>query len=309
MPKVITFIAARRTTPPELPNIATAADIASLEAVGAALRAIQANNTDLVLHYVASLAQIQNHLKTTRPEPGDHVQIVGHAMAGMLALGSFWDGYTSDKGGSYLLDSNLFMHYILGGILLPTVTVALVGCGVAADRTASDYADGPTLLFDLTRLFECPVSGTVDSVGPNDFDASGRYKFPDRIVTASGRQVTATPPPKDIATDAATTYTLPSFVEVLRMPLLGSYEERADKRKALALFQELGPLKLHRCLESAPGLALPELVVRLDDGGTATFLQGGRVIRVGHGRDAVLYSPTSSAELQTSLRRVVSQTI
>lgn len=308
MPKIITFIAAPRTEPP-VPDIATQADKASLAAVRMALEDIaKTSNGALVVIPVASLGQMRKRLTDDPPQPGDHIQIVGHAMAGMLALGSFFDGLPSDKSGAYLLDSNLFMHYVLGDTVPPTVTIGVVGCSVAADRAASDYADGPTLLFDLTRLFGCPVSGTVDPVGPDDFAPTGRYRFLDRMVTASGRAVSPALPPKAIPTDP-NVEALPQIVEVLRMPLLGSYESIADKQQALAGFQQLGPLMVRRCPSVSTGLALPEIVVRLADETLATFLLGGRVIRGERGRDVTFFAPTNSAELQMSLRRAFKQVI
>lgn len=144
----------------------------------------------------ASVRQVREHLSenqawltedNSRPAL---IQMIGHGASGMLWLGANWaDRYASrDRLSVYILDSDPNNYGVLGFVKLkPNCKVWLLGCNSGADdkRTGYEMADGPTLLFDLMRMWGIDVSGAGTLVMPEDFDkTTGVYKYEARLSTA-----------------------------------------------------------------------------------------------------------------------------
>lgn len=281
------------------------ADIVSLELVFEAL-----NKTAKVgVHDVVEVVSLRDIAKRLRAQPlssGDHIQIVGHGSSGRLALGYFWNGNYADPTQTYALDSNLFYHDILEQGVDPGTTVYILGCSVGDDRLGPLDADGPTLLFDLARMWKCEVSAPVDPVGVADFDkVTGRYTSTGRLVTASskGRKVSERPPPtQHPSLGEKKVFTVDT---VSRMQLLGRFES-AQRLQAMTQRLQGFSIKAER-IQDQQLLALPELVVRLTNGETMTVLANASVLRVRtSSRDVRYYAPVDE-KFRNLIRSTVPQ--
>lgn len=154
-------------------------------------RVLPAPSTDYAIEAAWSVEEVANVLERDRNERGAPalVQIVGHGQIGILFLGDTWTNGEQDSYGR--LDSNGHTHNVLANKVDPDTLVWLLGCdvGVTDDVGNSGVADGPTLLFDLCRVWMCAVSAPVTMVMPLDDFADGIYKHTVRLVTAKGLSV------------------------------------------------------------------------------------------------------------------------
>jgi hypothetical protein len=144
------------------------------------------------LLYAASVESIRDQLRKLPARHQFHtIQLVGHGSPGILSLGSTWIPKLEDWGSEALLldgDPNIYCNLL--GKQIPSIKRVLVlGCSVGADSTESPRSglhDGPTLLFDLARLFGVPVSAPVDTISIQDFDAAtGTFKAEARLTSVS----------------------------------------------------------------------------------------------------------------------------
>jgi len=124
------------------------------------------------------------------------LQIIGHGIPGALSLGAGWSPPQNGQKLARVLDSNPDKYGVLERCVESTTKVWLLGCAVGAGGNIphSQVADGPTLLFDLSRMWSCEVSAPVGLVDPaKDFDEEGRFRHPKTFVTARDRSVTPEP--------------------------------------------------------------------------------------------------------------------
>jgi hypothetical protein len=281
VPTLRTMIA---TQPDQTTSIADPADVAALATVRARLEAaasVPANDHELI--EVSSLGDIAARLRARPVQPGEHLQLVGHGMPGMLALGYLWTGVYATTHDVYALDSNLFWHQMLDGLVDPNATVAIIGCAVGEDRVGPGQHDGPTLVFDLARLWSCAVSAPVGTVTPDDFDDTGRYARPSQLVIAHDRAVSPRPTPPPIVVEPETEQLAP-IVDVHAMRMLGRHEN--EQRRGRARTGLSGTrLAVHPYRGELAPLALPELVLELADHTVVTVLAGASLLRIQHDDD------------------------
>lgn len=276
-----TLISQKPSAAANVPIVAapSAADINSITAVRRVLQKTARTGRHKV-HGVASLTEISEFLRKQHLKPGDHIQIVGHARSGRLELGNFWTGKEVHNGLVYVITANVARNIAMARALKPGVKVWLIGCAVAQEPIDSE-ADGPSLLFDLAREWSCPVSGTVDFVGPDHFGSDGRYRFEKRLVTAVGRTVTRQLQPLKIPTLKQTT-TLPRLVKLIRMTYLGRRDSPELRRKVTRAWQaQFGAnLMIRRCRPNFLPIGLPEITAILGDGSIATFSSRAAIIHI-----------------------------
>lgn len=131
-----------------------------------------------------------------------HLQIVGHGRVGVLLLGSYWNKDFPE--GTGYLDSNPYVYGLLDEYVGKDTSVTLIGCevGLMTSIGGSEVADGPTLLFDLCRMWENTVSAPEDLVNPKSDFEGGLYRHSERLVTARGLQIF---PPRSAAPDSVIT--------------------------------------------------------------------------------------------------------
>lgn len=168
------------------------ADLHSLTAIWKALIATAEAGDDHVVLRAYSLANICDLVARHPLDDDGELQIVGHGKPGMLALGMMWDQIYGTAADTFVLDENPTRHRVLKGIAKPTWTVSLIGCQVGDDH-GTDLADGPTLVFNLARMWKCTVRATVAMVGPSCIGPDGRYRWPERMIVAKDRSVSARP--------------------------------------------------------------------------------------------------------------------
>lgn len=146
---------------------------------------------------VETLARVLDEDRSTFGVP-ERVQIIGHGRVGMLLLGSYWNPKMTGAHG--FLDSNPYVYGLLDECVEKDTWVTLLGCevGLISSEGSSEVADGPTLLFDLSRMWECTVSAPEDLVTPQEDFEGGFYRHAGRLMTASGltvRQASPDAPP------------------------------------------------------------------------------------------------------------------
>lgn len=146
---------------------------------------------------VKAIAAIFDEDKIAHPaEPPDVVQIIGHGAAGLLSLGFHWDQIYARtlQGPVFMLDSSPYTYGLLSGLIAPATTVVLLGCQVGAADAApkAGFADGPTLLIDLARMWKCNVLGAEDFITADHFDAN-TGKFIGSLVASTGEKIPGTP--------------------------------------------------------------------------------------------------------------------
>lgn len=175
-----------------------------------------------IIERAVRVVDVKKHLDTHQPVAGDQVQLIGHGASGKLWLGGHWTGNEIENGRAVLLDSN----HNLYGLLLDCVPVGcrvlLLGCSIG---DSSRIADGPTLLFDLARMWRTEVCAPQGYVTAEDFGSDGTYQHEDRLVKASqlrielasGLHVPLLPPVP------APTPTLVTIRKLLGAPMIGKY--------------------------------------------------------------------------------------
>lgn len=256
-----------------------------------------------------SLGEIRRILKDNPLNPKDHLQIIGHGTPGMLALGYFWTGTYSEKGDTFALDGELNAYGVLDGMVPSNASVSLIGCSIGEDRMGLAQCDGPTLIFDLSRLWSCPVSASVGWVGPDDFDSNGLFMdvSPEtkalRIVTAKDRSVSYVPPPMPLGGHSQR---LAKIKVVDAVPILGPKATSAQIEQITHQLAALGEIAVFE-LPYKHHLALPEVVARLADGRVARFYAHSSIIRVTDPatKQSQSYTPQSVLELQQAFRRAL----
>jgi len=225
----------------------------------------------------------------------------------MLALGYFWTGVSSNQAGTYVLDSDLSSHSVLDGLIEPGATVSLVGCSIGEDRVGLAQCDGPTLIFDLARMWSCRVDAPVGPVGLDDFDETGRFRTTSpatgacRVVTARDRSVSSLPPPPPVR---GFTRTLARIIAVETMRILGPHATEAQQRIVTRGLMALGEIAVEQ-IPYRPILGLPEIVAKLEDGTVATFLSNASIIRLSAPdprSPCVAYAPVAASE---AIRRII----
>jgi len=109
------------------------------------------------------------------------LQIVGHGLSGILALGALWipDSEIPIKAYSfpyYVLDTNPASLGLLAKFAGKISQVMLVSCNIGSSTSLGHAINGRTLTYTLSELLQCLVLGADDVVAPNEFDARGRYE-------------------------------------------------------------------------------------------------------------------------------------
>jgi hypothetical protein len=109
------------------------------------------------------------------------LQIIGHGLAGVLALGALWipDEEIQEKAFAYpfyVLDTNPAALGLLAKFAGKIAMVTLVSCNIGSSSSFGYAINGRTLTYTLAELLQCVVLGADDVVAPNEFDARGRYE-------------------------------------------------------------------------------------------------------------------------------------
>jgi hypothetical protein len=152
----------------------------------------RANGTSHCVEHAVTLSGLRNHLVKHPLAAGDRLQIIGHGSAGKLLLGQAWGTPDFDGKVAYVLDSTPRFHGVLMGQVQPGVLVWLIGCCVGAELEVGSkrIADGPTLLFDLARMWNCEVAAPVDTVrAPEDFDEHGIFAHASQMSSSTQQRV------------------------------------------------------------------------------------------------------------------------
>lgn len=304
MPKLINLVAQKPADAVKV--VATEVDILAIEAIRELLTDAVRNNPDLVVRDVTSLRDVAIYLRDNPVQPGDRVQIVGHARSGRLELGSFWTGKDSSETDTFTLTSDVTRYDVLRGLIPPGAFVWLVGCSVGVDRIGTE-PDGPTLVFDLAREWSCEVRAPVDLVGTEDFDDKGNYAHPDRMIVAKDRTVTA-----------VTTATLPTTAEMITMPVidrlttmrfLGKDETIENLDTLCKAMTVMSSVPLRRTANVSSPLGLPEVVGAVSLRGvptTMTVSSNATLFRFASDASGVYYTPESPTSFRTSLQSALS---
>jgi hypothetical protein len=183
MVKILTIIAQRPDSKPDDPAIQKIWD--KLKPSSDATHAVRRAST---------LQQVKKLLIENELEPNGRLQIVGHGAPGRLWLsGNFTATEVSKDGHPYVLDSNPNFYRVLFRNVAPATRVCLIGCTVGAESAISRIADGPTLLFDLARMWDCDVVASTGYVNATHFGADGVFLETDEVIaSARARKVSGT---------------------------------------------------------------------------------------------------------------------
>lgn len=166
------------------------------------LMGLNLKEPDYVLRRACCVKKIAEHIDADFNEHRDRpelIQIIGHGEPGVVALASAWLDDANQLHNGDMLDSDPHAYAPLKGKVVHPTKVWLLGCGVGSGASKTMVANGPTLVFDLCQLWSPPdhkpvhVSAPVVGVSSTDFCANGQYQFPERMITASGRSVSADP--------------------------------------------------------------------------------------------------------------------
>lgn len=258
-------------------------------------------------------------------DPGDVIQIVGHAAPGLLALGYYWSRiYESAEVGCHVLDSNPYAYYPLWHVMEQhKEPVLLVGCKVGSSEPSGMVATGRTLILDLEEMWGRRVYAAVDYVVPSDFvggvfsgplvDHDGKRAFVEDIVSVADEVKQALQKARDDKAKGGSASGAPVLLPVRAVcgaPILGQrYHERRwelDPDEAAAF----GAV-LYREVSYVPLLALPELVVEVSlPGRDGTFYAnvfgGGEFLEAKADDGLHLYQRVCAENsLQGALRKVI----
>lgn len=151
-----------------------------------------------VIERAATLREVGAILLRERPNAPELVQIIGHGSPGALLLGGSWPiERVRRRDARYELNSNLDDYLVLQGCVAPETSVWLLGCAVGPVAEEGSVGDGPTLLFDLVRLWRCKaVAAPVTMVIRDDFK-QGVYWRKGTLSQAQGMRVTIGQVPDD----------------------------------------------------------------------------------------------------------------
>lgn len=231
----------------------------------------------------ASVRDIDVRLgEVTRPPFRGQVrlQLVGHSLSGILALGACWLPDAMPAGYPfYALDTNPAAMGLLAKYIGKIAEVMLVGCNIGSASSFGYAINGRTLTYTLAELLHCKVRGADDVVSADEFDARGWYTpGPHRRRPKGWRWVDGMPP----------SWIDPGLDNVRRRPrTIITIEVHAltGTRLPVPAFSHpisfSPPLQL-ACLplEGTPPTALAEVTMETDQGPTQ-LLCGGRYLQLG----------------------------
>lgn len=127
------------------------------------------------------------------------IQIIGHGRPGQVSIGETYTGRyaTSDFKRYFSLDSNPINYGALFGAVTQDMEVWIIGCsaGETPPESQGFSVNGPTLLFDLAQMWNCTVRASTGLVDKTDFDASGLFRHPDRLLSVEKVSPPPGPPP------------------------------------------------------------------------------------------------------------------
>jgi|JI10StandDraft_1071094.scaffolds.fasta_scaffold143615_2 hypothetical protein len=292
MPKLLTFFAEKPQG-----NFVDESDAVDRVALQAIRDAVQPTaGASHVFEPVRSLVEISDYLTAYPVDPGDHVQIIGHGRSGALELAYMWTHKYADAVDTYVVDSDPFSYKMLTAIIHPQATISIVGCLVGLGGSGS--SDGPTLVYDLARLWLCAVSAPVGYIDPSDF-VDGRLgdNVPQVRATPTSISIPNSTPSPPTVTDGIATL---AITGLLRAPVLGDRDDGARRERLLSQFA--GNLLVRRITPTAATSA-GELVLQLDNGATATLLANASIIRVRFGDTVEHFTPVDVGGLRSKLRR------
>lgn len=181
------------------------------------------NGTTYIFEHAVRVVDVKKLLELHKPGPDDLVQLIGHGATGKLWLGGHWTGTETKNGRAVLLDSNYNFYGLLLDCVPPKCRVWLLGCTIGA---TSRIADGPTLLFDLARMWRCDVSAPTDYVTDADFGADGIFTDANRLVHASQvgiQTASAISFPSLPSTTSPEPPPLVTIKKLLGLPMIGMY--------------------------------------------------------------------------------------
>ncbi len=229
---------------------------------------------------VKQLAQILDD----QSSPPDRIQIIGHGTPGFLALAYHWDQIYagSNVGPVYALDSNPYAYGVLKKRVKPTTEVWLLGCLVGSDAApGNSFSDGPTLLYDLARMWGNRVAGATELVSETSFDAHGDYigALVDNTGAKTPGSVNLDPVP--VSAEHAV-----EFLQLRAIPSLGPYGRRGAPALSPTDRVTLAHAFAREVEFARPPLVLDELqfdVTIANVQTTAAIVAAGRYLRVGRG--------------------------
>lgn len=180
--------------------------------------------------------------------PPELIQIIGHGSPGMLSLGRYWTHHYASRGRNrsiYVLDSSPYTYGVLDGKVDSSTCVYLIGCALGEEsNTVRPYvADGPSLLFDLARMWSCEVSAPVRLITPDDFDPNTGV-FNDEKVLARAYHLHVSVPPKEPSGLMGSASQ--NLMSALPADLLRDFNIRVDFRPMLALPERRFSVRLEK---------------------------------------------------------------
>lgn len=267
-----------------------------------AVRDILEKSTSTVIP-VASIQELWDKLPAAND--ADVIQIVGHAAPGRLLLGRTWTNVDEDANFVYVLDSDPFRHGVLFGRVPKTANVHLLGCALGE---AGDIADGPTLIFDLARMWSNEVSAPVSLVNPQDFDpATGAYLHPKRFCVASKLTVTMPETPALVGTSADLRL---DNLAITGVPILGRRATSATVEKARRAFapqaNQFAALFDHE-IHATQLLAAPEIELG-SSLGRVQLIANGKILRL-ETESRIVYLVPASSDATGMVARIVKATL
>jgi hypothetical protein len=312
MGRLISIVASRPASAP-LPPAGTPPtdDEQAIIAVVQKLKATQNHNPDHTVARASSVPELAACLTNLQLAAEDVVQIIGHGSPGLLSLGRTWTHTYKGTEGTYCLDSDPYAYGLLDHTVPAGCTVSLIGCSVGEDRGDLPN-DGPTLIFDLARLWSATVGGAVGYVGPEDFDVDGKFidvpkgyaPGTTRLAVARDRAVSVGVAPEAAIVNTAPIQ-LPPIMAVVAMPALGRFEREAKitniGERALRVLSKLSVVPLAK----PPGFALPELVLAIEDGGRLEILANGTAMRATGTERNGYFRPTKPLAVRSVVRAMV----
>lgn len=133
-------------------------------------------------------------------QPPIRLQIIGHQLAGGLALGAIWipDHELQQRAFKfpyYVLDTNPSALGLLAKHAGRISELMLVACNIGSATAVGHAINGRTLTYTLAELLRCAVLGADDVVSAEELDRDGRYApLPQRRGPKGWRWVDGAPP-------------------------------------------------------------------------------------------------------------------
>ncbi|GEM_PF-2921790 len=269
-------------------------------------------------HEWARVSSVNHVWKTLRnltdKSAYDLIQLVGHGTRGMLFLSGTTEYQTGHN--AYVLDSNPLIYGLLSELVDPRTKVWLLGCLVGDGAAAAQYAtvaDGPTLLFDLARMWGCEVSAPTLLVSDEHFGPDGVFKETNHLTTVGPSGIIKMGAPDPLKLGWTSSQSLP-VVKAIQAPVLGALTSQAAARLKLADLKTTASITVSP-FESRPLLAATELELQLTFEGeevTAQVLAGFSVLRFQTRAGALRYfriHPESQTALVRSVRSLALQAL